>query len=85
MKTMISRSIRRSESPLLFPPCLPRKFPPAVLKVGDRVKIRERDGFGVGTVISFDPDGRLVRVSFISCEGWWSRSDLRKVDHGQES
>lgn len=47
-------------------------------RMGDRVKIRGRERFGVGTVISFDADYRLVRLSFSGMDGWWARMDLMK-------
>jgi len=66
---------RRSNAPFMFPPNS-KNIPPApVLKVGDRVRVREKAQLGVGTVISFDY--RLVKVSFSGgLLGWWARMDL---------
>lgn len=69
---------------LVFPPHLGRVTPPAVLKVGERVEVVGCERIGQGTVISFSPDGRLVRLNIGSLDGWWSRSDLRKVNHDGE-
>lgn len=67
---------RRSDKPLMFPPCSRYAPPPPVLKVGDRVRIRGCERLGVATVISFDADYRLVRLSFSGMDGWWARMDL---------
>lgn len=71
---------RRSDLPFLFPLCSRYAPPPPVLKVGDRVRVRGREGLGVGTVISFDADQRLVWLSFGGMDGWWARMDLMKEE-----
>lgn len=80
-RRMFSREInRRSEYPFMFP-ANSRNAPPApVLKVGDRVKVLGCEGIGAGTVVSFNEDGRLARVSFSGIDGWWARMDLVKVE-----
>ena len=80
-RRMFSREInKRSEYPFMFP-ANSRNAPPApVLKVGDRVKVLGREGMGAGTVVSFNEDGRLARVSFSGIDGWWARMDLAKVE-----
>lgn len=64
----------------MFPPCCPmaRAFP--VLKVGERVVIAGMEHLGSGVVIGFEPDGRLVKLRVDGSEGWWDRSELRRVD-----
>lgn len=68
----------QEETILVFPPHLGRLSAPAALKVGDRVHIARREQLGTGTVISFDPDERLVKLSIGGGDGWWNRQDLVK-------
>lgn len=65
----------------MFPPSVKNAPAAPVLKTGDRVRVREKAQLGVGTVISFDVDYRLVKVSFSGgLLGWWARMDLVKVE-----
>lgn len=75
----IARENGAQDISIVSMPKLPdvRELP--VLKVGDRVIVPDCLYLGVGTVIRFEPDGRMVCLSFYGKEGWWSKRDLKKV------
>ena len=70
----------RMESPFVFPPKTPEARHADEVNIGNRVVVNGHEYLGRGVVIGLEPDGRLARLLISGADGWWYRSDLRKVE-----